>query len=689
MTLTARRVFVLASGLALAATTAVLAVVELPPFAAVSAATDEISQSVAPIVAALACLWASRQVGGRARLGWILLAISAVIWATGQSAYTVQTFALHQKVAFPSFDDVCAIASVPFAVAAIRAFWGPPRGTPSRWRVWLDASIVALALTFTAWALGLRVIWAVSDPPVEKFFELAYPVGDIAIGTVLILALRRAASRQQARMFLLFAGLAANSVSNSAFSYLTVTRSGGFESSALDVGWVAGYLLIALAAIAPRPVRQPAPDDSPVDLWQLALPWLTVSAAGASALYLALTGQHLDAFLTALTGVGAVLLSANMVLTSRDFLEMLLKSRASEASLAEVIGHAPVGMVRLGTDLRITNSNPAFATLMRVEGKQDGRPIRSYFRGADASRLYAALGRLRSAAGIAEDDIEARHPDGSTTWVHWTATAVRGGEGELLFYVAMFEDTTARHRAEAAAEASLGVLNRLNRLKTEFLQSVSHEFKTALIGIQGFSELMRDADELDVNDARTFAADIHRDAERLDRMVTEMLALDRVETTRANIRIRRVDLDTVIRREVEATQRKIERNSVELDIQPELPDVAGDEDKLSEVVRSLLDSAVKRSPEDGRITVTASAHGTDVEVGVNGEGAGAMAEFDNRLFSDSDVYANNPIRKVVSTGLELGIARQVIEMHGGRLWVAAGGYEVRFTVPAMPPVAVS
>src|SRR5919197_2869847 len=104
----------------------------------------------------------------------------------------------------------------------------------------------------------------------------------------------------------------------------------------------------------------------------------------------------------------------------------------------------------------------------------------------------------------------------------------------------------ARHQAEEAARESLSTLDRLNKLKSEFLQSVSHEFKTALIGIQGFSEFMRDADELDVNDARSFADDIHREAERLDRMITEMVALDQVESNRANLRVAPVDVNALI-----------------------------------------------------------------------------------------------------------------------------------------------
>jgi signal transduction histidine kinase len=282
---------------------------------------------------------------------------------------------------------------------------------------------------------------------------------------------------------------------------------------------------------------------------------------------------------------------------------------------------------------------------------------------------------------VAEDDIQARRADGSSIWVHWSANAVQDRSGATQYYVAMFEDTTARHETERAAAKSLEVLERLNTLKSEFLQNVSHEFKTALIGIQGFSEFMRDADELDLNDVRAFAADIYRDAERLDRMVTEMLALDRAESTRANLRVERVELSVVIRREAEATRKQVHGNTLVLNIQEDLPAVAGDDAKLSEVVRTLLDNAVKRSPEGGVITVSAAANASGVEVSVKDQGVTARAEFDERLFGENDLYANSPIRKVVGTGLGLGIARQVIELHGGRFWVGGAGTEFHFSLP--------
>src|SRR2546427_11905579 len=104
----------------------------------------------------------------------------------------------------------------------------------------------------------------------------------------------------------------------------------------------------------------------------------------------------------------------------------------------------------------------------------------------------------------------------------------------------MYEDTDAEHAANEAAAAHLAGLERLNRLKSEFESLVSHEFRTALVGISGFSEMIRDED-VSLDEAKVYAGDINKDAERLNRMLNDMLDLDRFDTARFSIRHTNVD----------------------------------------------------------------------------------------------------------------------------------------------------
>lgn len=108
--------------------------------------------------------------------------------------------------------------------------------------------------------------------------------------------------------------------------------------------------------------------------------------------------------------------------------------------------------------------------------------------------------------------------------------------GVALFYASMFPLVLLairwQRRAEATAMANLDTLARLNKLKTDFLVRISHQFRTAMVGIEGFTELIRDADNLDLEEVKAFAKDIHDDAERLDDAFEKMIELDRTEARR-------------------------------------------------------------------------------------------------------------------------------------------------------------
>ena len=313
-------------------------------------ALDDIGEAVAAGLASAACAWAARRATGRDRLGWTLMGVSAGLWAAGEVVWSIYEVGLHVEVPYPSLADAGFLAAVPFAIGGIRAFWSRPRGTSSRWRVWFDGVIVALALTSTAWGFGLRSVWE-SDSP-TKALDLAYPVTDILIGTILILAIRRATEQQKGRMALLLAGVASYSLADSAFSFLTAQGAFGSVGNVLDTGWFAGYLLIGLAAIYPAAPMRAATAQAPLDLWQLALPWMTLLTASAGDVYSALSGHELDLFMSSLTATLAVLLTVNMVIERKEFLEMLTDIEKSHSTLNREFKTALAGIQRLSRQIK-------------------------------------------------------------------------------------------------------------------------------------------------------------------------------------------------------------------------------------------------------------------------------------------------------------------------------------------------
>jgi PAS domain S-box-containing protein len=685
------RTFTILVAIAVIATAAFAAdAVFIPLGIPVRTMVDSLGQILAAVIASAACAWnATRTARKKERTGWILLALSAGALALGQVVYAYYAAVLATPDSVPAIVQLAYVGGGPLAAAAMLCFWDAPRGTATRWHVWLDGLIIVLSLVFIEWVFNLRSTLTAAiqsaDQQIAAYLPSYFLFVDILIGAILILAIRRATHHQQGRMLLLLGGLAAITLSDSTFAYLTAN--GEYTAGdVIDSGWVVGYLMIALAALWPASDTRRRIRNAPVDLWQLALPLTTVVVAAIVALVIAFSGRSLDGVLTAIVGITSILLTVRVITANRDAVVMLMQSRASEANLAEVIARAPTGFVRLNTEFAIIDANPQFSALLAAaDEKLVGFPITRYFSAEEGRRFVDLLQALLvGTVNTLDSDSEAHRDDGSAVWLHWSATVVRDGAGLRDYFIAMFEDNTARHDSEAAAAASLGLMQRLNTLKTEFLHSVSHEFKTALLGIQGFSELLRDTNELNIEDVKSFATDISRDAERLDRMVTEMLDLDLAESGRAELSLAPVDLNSLVEREVAVVRSGAEQVIIELDLDATLTPIPGDQSKLAEVMHTLLANAVMRSPAGGIVTVTTATGAAGVKVGVKDQGVGVRAEFDDRLFDLDDLYADSPMRKLVGTGLGLGMARQVVQMHGGRLWVVRtpeAGSEYLFTLP--------
>lgn len=324
---------------------------------------DDLGEAVAAAIASAACAWAATRASGKDRLGWTLMSISTGLWAAGEVVWSIYEVFLQVTVPYPSLADAGFLAAVPFAIGGIRAFWSEAaRGTSVRWRVWFDGVIVSIALTSTAWAFGLREVW--SSPSQTKLLDLAYPVGDILVGTMLILAIRRATHQQAGRMALLLVGVAAYSIADSAFAYLNAHGSYASVGSVLNTGWFLGFLMIALAAAYPAGQATTATKNARLDLWQLALPWMTLLLASAGDVYSSLSGHDIDLFMSSLTATLAVLLTLNMIVERREFLEMLSEIETSRSTLDKEFKSALVGIQHLSE--RINDADRSYDEEVRV-----------------------------------------------------------------------------------------------------------------------------------------------------------------------------------------------------------------------------------------------------------------------------------------------------------------------------------
>ena len=165
-------------------------------------------------------------------------------------------------------------------------------------------------------------------------------------------------------MAFLLVGVASYSIADSAFAYLTAQGAFGAVGSILDTGWFAGFLMIGLAAVYPASTPKPATQQAPLDLWQLALPWMTLLLASAGDVYSSVTGHDIDLFMSSCTAALAVLLTVNMILERREFLEMLTDIETTRSTLNREFKTALGGIQRLSE--QVNEADRAYDEGVRV-----------------------------------------------------------------------------------------------------------------------------------------------------------------------------------------------------------------------------------------------------------------------------------------------------------------------------------
>lgn len=243
-------------------------------------------------------------------------------------------------------------------------------------------------------------------------------------------------------------------------------------------------------------------------------------------------------------------------------------------------------------------------------------------------------------------------------------------------------------RATAELRAANEQLRQLDRMKDDFISTVTHELRTPLTSIRAFSEMLLDDPRIDLNDRRRFLGIIVGETERLSRLINQILDLAKLESGRADWTSVEVDLAQVIHETCASLSQLYKERGValHLEIAEPLPIVMADHDRLTQVMINLLSNAVKFvPPETGRVRVVAERVSGAVRVMVADNGPGIRPEDREVIFEKfrqggQDVLTEKP----QGTGLGLPISRQIIEYFGGRLWLESpeeGGAIFVFTLP--------
>lgn len=279
-----------------------------------------------------------------------------------------------------------------------------------------------------------------------------------------------------------------------------------------------------------------------------------------------------------------------------------------------------------------------------------------------AGAIGAASARIMVASTVKEEAL--------------TLDDVRTILDEATQIVAYSHKLEQKSRELEAATAELRAVNErlkeLDRMKDDFISTITHEFRTPLTSIRAFSEILLADPEVDLAERTKFLGIITRETERLTRLINQVLDLAKIESGRAEWQMSQVDLREVVADTVTGMSQMFKEKDVHIAVSlPErVSPVRADVDRLIQVLLNLLSNALKFSPEhSGRVEVALTEENGKVRVSVRDNGPGVRPEDQSYIFDKFRQVGDTLTGKPPGTGLGLHISRQIIESFGGNLWV--------------------
>jgi len=369
------------------------------------------------------------------------------------------------------------------------------------------------------------------------------------------------------------------------------------------------------------------------------------------------------------------------------------RARQEAEDLVYLTGLVGAGIVRLDDELVVTSANRAADLYLEVaQGSLVGTrlPHRPAGRPAgDADHAAVGLGDVRLDAivrtawrnGSAADEVALGGPDGRALSVR-----ARRSPGGGVWVV--IDD--------------LSELRRLQRIRTEFVDNLSHELRTPLTTVRLLTEtLARDLEEIEVPPRVVdIVQKIDVETGHLVQMATELLDLAKIEQGQGQpLYIDDVDLGPIVTSTLDRLRLFAQRQGVRLrsEIDPDVPPVLGDAERLGQLLINLVHNAIKFSPSGGAVVVRARGEPAAdtpglVTLEVEDRGVGIPAEDLPRVFERFYKVDKARVRGAGGTGLGLSIVRHIAEDHGGRVSVDStegAGSTFRVVLPAAPPVPSS
>jgi signal transduction histidine kinase len=263
--------------------------------------------------------------------------------------------------------------------------------------------------------------------------------------------------------------------------------------------------------------------------------------------------------------------------------------------------------------------------------------------------------------------------------------------GKYLYSVHVMQDITERRKMREA-KIMKEMAEAANKAKSDFLASMSHEFRTPLNAIIGFSELMATGLSGQLTDQqKEHVTDIFTSGRHLLSLVNDILDLSKVEAGKMELEMKEFNIKRLVETSIALFKEKAYKQSLQItyEIAHGLDTMIGDERKIKQVLFNLVGNAVKFTPASGRIHVEAVLTDDEefVKYSVRDTGIGISAKDQNKLFKPFQQVDTRLTRKYKGTGLGLSLCKELVELHGGRIWVeseAGNGSNFTFVISMHP-----
>jgi PAS domain S-box-containing protein len=314
----------------------------------------------------------------------------------------------------------------------------------------------------------------------------------------------------------------------------------------------------------------------------------------------------------------------------------------------------------------------------------------------DRERIHAAV--ERASAHHEDYDVEMRTlwTDGTVHWVRSIGRGYYNQDGTAIRMAGVALDITNRKQAEQERErllererAAREEAEAANRIKDEFLAVLSHELRSPLNPILGWSKLLRTG-KLDATKTDYALETIERNAKLQTQLIEDLLDVSRILQGKLSLNMAPVNLAVKIEAALETVRLAAQAKSIQIQttLEPTIGHVLGDSTRLQQVMWNLLTNAVKFTPEGGQVRIRLEYSGSQAQITVSDTGIGIPSEFLPHVFEYFRQADSTTTRKFGGLGLGLAIVRRLVELHGGTAQAASPGegQGATFTIslPLMP-----